>query len=94
MMFVMNYFLVFLYCDKFILSTCFFISTIYAINKYQKLKVFKSFSFPTKRRGFVTCEEYQKSIEAGKSMEHKSKYKLPSMTTIIEEESNYPGFVL
>ena len=39
-------------------------------------------------------EKYQKSIEAGKSMEHKSKYKLPWMTTIIEEESNYPGFVL
>ena len=28
-----NYFLVFLYCDKFILSTFFFVSTIYAINK-------------------------------------------------------------
>ena len=42
----------------------------------------------------MTCEEYQKSVEAGKSMEHKSKYKLPLMTTIIEEESNYPRFVL
>ena len=47
-----NYFLVFLYCDKFILSTFFFISTIYAINKYYVTKAIKYHSFPNKEERF------------------------------------------
>ena len=47
-----NYFLVFLYCDKFILSTFFFVSTIYAINKQYVTKAIKNLSFPNKEERF------------------------------------------